>query len=204
MAKLVFMYGAMNSGKSTALLQTAYNYEERGLKVMVLKPKRDSKGEDMIVSRIGVSRKVDYLLDKNDSVLSIISQQRVNNLPDAIFIDEAQFLTKEQVDELYLITKDYKIKVLAYGIRSDFVMGEFSGSARLFTLADTIKELKTICRCGCKATQNLRMYDGVPIFEGDSILIDDKQNQENSYSYESVCGRCYIRTRRKYTSGNSN
>ena len=202
MAKLSFMYGAMNSGKSTALLQTAHNYEERGLKVMLLKPKRDSKGEDMVVSRIGVSRKVDYLIGHDDSILSIISLQRVNNLPDAIFVDEAQFLSKEQVDELYLLTKDYKIKVLAYGIRSDFVMGEFPGSTRLFTIADSIKELKTICRCGSKATQNLRMYDGVPIFEGDSILIDDSKNQENRYSYESVCGRCYIRTRRKYTNKN--
>ena len=185
MAKLYFKYGAMNSGKTTLLLQTAHNYEERKQQVFLVKPLIDTKSKDNVESRLGVKRKVDYLLDKNDKVISLLDK---NNLPNVIMVDEAQFLTKEQVDELYTITKEFDIPVLTYGLRNDFLLNTFEGSARLLALADEIEELKTICRCGKKATQNLRLLNGKPVFQGDSNIIDGT----NKITYESVCGKCYL------------
>ena len=185
MAKLYFRYGAMNCGKTTLLLQTAFNYEERGMKVIVLKPMIDTKGGDTVVSRLGVDRKIDGFLEKTTSVKEFISR---TNLPDAIIVDEAQFLTKNQVDELYIITKEWDVPVLTYGLRNDFQLNTFEGSSRLLALADDIEELKTICRCGKKATQNMRLLNDKPIFEGESVLIDGT----SSVVYESVCGECYL------------
>ena len=190
MAKLFYIYGAMNCGKTTKLLQTAYNYEERDLKVLIIKPKVDVKGNDSVVSRLGVSRKVDYLIDESDSIIDIINNNKDIN---ALLVDEAQFLQKYQVDELYEITKINNIPVLAYGLRNDFLMETFTGSQRLLALADEIEELKTICRCGKKATQNMRLLNGIPVFVGDSILIDDGKS---NIVYESVCGECYIKARK--------
>ena len=190
MAKLFFNYGAMNCGKTTKLLQTAYNYEERGLNVIVLKPLIDKKGNDSIVSRLGVVRKVDYLVNENESIKDII--KNYDKKIDVILVDEAQFLKAKQVDELYEITKMKNIPVLAYGLRNDFLMQPFEGSARLLSLADEIEELKTICRCGKKATQNMRLLNNKPIFEGDSVLIDDGTSK---IVYESVCGICYLKAR---------
>ena len=191
MAKLYFRYGAMNSGKTTFLLQVAHNYEEKGLKILLFKPKVDVKGGDTVVSRLGISRKVDYLVDKEDKIMSYIDS---TNIPDAILVDEAQFLKKEQIDELYFISKEYNVPVLAYGLRNDFSLNTFEGSSRLLALADTIEELKTICKCGKKATQNMRLLNDIPVFEGDSVLIDGTSD----YIYEPVCGECYIRARKKY------
>ena len=188
MAKLYFRYGAMNCGKTTLLLQTAYNYEERGMKPLLFKPKIDTKGNDKIISRLGITRKIDYCLDNNDTISNYLDK---NNLPAAIIVDEAQFLTTKQVDELYNISKELDIPVLTYGLRNDFLMNTFEGAARLLALADTIEELKTICRCGRKATQNMRFLNGKPVFEGESILIDGTSN----IVYESVCGKCYLEKR---------
>ncbi len=184
MAKLYFRFGAMNCGKTTLLLQTAHNYEERDQKVLLFKPSIDTKGEDKVVSRLGAERKVDYLLGKDD----LVSKYLDKDLPNAIIVDEAQFLTKEQVDDLYVITKSLDIPVLTYGLRNDFLLNTFEGSARLLALADDLEELKTICRCGKKATQNMRFLDGKPVFEGDSILIDGT----SKITYEAVCGKCYL------------
>jgi len=191
MAKLYFRYGAMNSGKSTFLLQVAHNYEEKGMKVLLFKPKVDVKGGDTVVSRLGVSRKVDHLIEKKEKVLNLVNK---SNLPDAILIDEAQFLEKEQVDDFYYMSKMYNIPILAYGLRNDFLLNTFEGSQRLLALADTIEELKTICKCGKKATQNMRLLNNVPVFDGDSILIDGTSD----YVYEPVCGECYF----NYYNGN--
>ena len=188
MAKLYFRYGAMNCGKTTLLLQTAYNYEERGMNALLLKPKIDTKGNDNVVSRLGITRKIDYCLDGNDTISQYLDK---DNLPAAIIVDEAQFLTTKQVDELYVISKKYNIPVLTYGLRNDFLMNTFEGSARLLALADSVEELKTICRCGRKATQNMRFLNGKPVFEGASILIDGTSN----IVYESVCGKCYLKKR---------
>lgn len=184
MAKLYFRFGAMNCGKSTHILQTAYNFNEKGYKILLMKPKTDTKGNDLIKNRSGLERKVDHLIDATDHIKSYITKDIT-----AILIDEAQFLTEEQVKELYEISKLDNIPVLCYGLRCDFMMNPFPGAIYLLAYADDIEELKTICRCGKKATQNLRLYKGIPIFEGESILID---GESNDYTYESVCGKCYL------------
>ena len=197
MAKLYFRYSAMNAGKSTMAMQVAHNYEELGGNILVWKPQTDTKGSDKLVSRIGLERKVDQLLvtEKSeevtpDSPLQLIKeilkkQERI----DAIIIDEAQFLTEEQINELYYISKKMDIAILCFGLRCDFTMKPFPGSARLLAIADSIEEIKTLCECKKrKATQNLRLYKGVPTFEGDQVAIDG----EKDTTYKSVCGECYI------------
>lgn len=193
MAKLYFRYGAMNSGKSTALLQVAHNYEERGMKILLLKPAVDTKGEDRVVSRIGAERTVDLRVAPTDSIIGLLGDKIdwLIYMPQAIIVDEAQFLTPEQVEDLYVITKMNNIPVLCYGLRCDFQMKGFPGATRLLELADDIEELKTICRCGKKATQNLRYVNGEPVFEGEQVCIDDSAE----ISYESLCGDCYLKLR---------
>jgi len=190
MSKLYFRYGAMNSGKTAALLQVAHNYEEKGMKVVVIKPSVDTKGDDKVTSRLGIERKVDVILAPEEGIM----EHMVLNKPDAIIVDEAQFLTFDQVDELYAITKTFDVPVLAYGLRCDFQMKGFPGASRLLELADDIEELKTICACGKKATQNLRLINGEPTFEGSQVAIDGTDN----ITYDSVCGECYLRLRRQH------
>ena len=185
MSKLYFRYGAMNSGKSTILMQVAHNYEERGMKVLLIKPMIDTKGSDNVVSRLGIQRKVDIMLSKRDNVYKLVKNV------DAVIVDEAQFLKPKQVDELWRVTKEKDIPVLCYGLRCDFLMHGFPGATRLLEIADTIEEIKTICRCGRKATQNLRKINGKPVFRGSQVAIDDS----SEISYESVCGKCYIELR---------
>lgn len=189
MSKLYFHYGAMNSGKTTALLQVAHNYEEKEMKIILIKPKTDTKGLNKVVSRLGVEREVDILLDSDKTIMECMKPEK----PNAIIVDEAQFLTPKQVDELYFITKEYDIPVLCYGLRCDFQMKGFPGSTRLLEIADDIKELKTICKCGQKATQNLRTLNGVAVFEGNQVLIDG----ESDIKYEGVCGKCYIKYKKR-------
>lgn len=191
MSKLYYRYGAMGSGKTAALLQVKYNYEQKGMKALLIKPLIDTKGANTVVSRIGISAPVDILLDANETLMSRMIPEK----PDAIIVDEAQFLTPSQVDELYLMTKLYDISVLAYGLRADFQMKGFPGSTRLLEIADDIEELKTICSCGKKATQNLRKVNGIPVFEGEQVVIDNSDTVE----YEGVCGECYLQM--KYEAG---
>lgn len=188
MSKLYFRYGAMNSGKTAALLQVAHNYEEKGMKVIVMKPSIDTKGEEKVTSRLGIERRVDVLLRPDEGIM----EHMVANKPNAIIVDEAQFLTRDQVDELYTMTKVFDVPVLAYGLRCDFQMNGFPGASRLLELADDIEELKTICSCGKKATQNIRLINGMPVFEGNQVAIDGTANT----TYDSVCGECYIKLRR--------
>ena len=191
MAKFHFRYGAMNAGKSTILLQTAYNYEEKGKKVVILKPSVDTKGDEKIVSRIGLERKVDYLIGDNDSIISKLGDN-LSSLS-CILVDEAQFLKRKQVDELFYISKIMDIPVIAFGLRTDFKSNGFEGSIRLLELADALEEMPTICRCGKKARFNARKVDGKFTFDGDSIIIDDTSD----VSYESLCGACYIEEQEK-------
>lgn len=186
MAKLNFRYGAMNSGKTAVLIQTAHNYEECGHKVIVIKPKIDTKGNSTVVSRMGVQREVDELIDTSDKIIDKCSKY-FDGLS-CILVDEAQFLTREQVDELWYITKAYDIAVIAYGLRTDFMTNIFEGSERLLALADEFQELATVCRCGVKARFNARKIDGEFVTEGESVVIDDSQD----VAYESMCGKCYI------------
>ena len=190
MSKLYFRYGVMSSGKTAALLQVAHNYEEKGMKIILIKPAIDTKGEDKVTSRLGIERPVDVLLGKDERILDVVPPER----PHAIIVDEAQFLTTKQVEELYAITKVYDIPVLAYGLRCDFQMNGFPGATRLLEIADDIEELKTICSCGKKATQNIRTYNGVPTFDGDQVVIDGTIDVQ----YDSVCGGCYLKLRKKY------
>lgn len=191
MAKFHFRYGAMNAGKSTILLQTAYNYEEKGKKVVILKPSVDTKGDEKIVSRIGLERKVDYLIGDNDSIISKLGDN-LSSLS-CILVDEAQFLKRKQVDELFYISKMMDIPVIAFGLRTDFKSNGFEGAIRLLELADALEEMPTICRCGKKARFNARKVDGKFTFDGDSIVIDDNSNVK----YESLCGTCYIEEQEK-------
>ena len=183
MAKLYFRYSAMNSGKSTALLQAAFNYEERGMRAAILKPSVDSKGNDAVVSRLGLRRKVDYLISPKDTLAAILKDNQL----DCLLVDEAQFLTPDQIDELFWYAVNQNVPVLAYGLRTDFSMTAFPGASRLLELAHEIQELKTICRCGKKAVLNGRKINGSFVFEGDQVAIDGQGNVE----YESLCGACY-------------
>lgn len=185
MAKLYFRYGAMNCGKSTALIQVAHNYEERGMKVIVMKPSIDSKGSDTVVSRIGVSRKVDFLLSPEDSAYKIVLT--MDKLPNCILVDEVQFMTARQIDQLSLITTRLDIPVICYGLRTDFIKMGFEGSERLLLLAHEIEELKTICICGKKSIFNARKVNGSFTQSGSQIAIDDSEEIE----YVSLCATCY-------------
>ncbi|MFB8893699.1 MULTISPECIES: thymidine kinase [Microbacterium] len=197
MAKLYFRYGAMNSGKSTALLQAAYNYEERGQHVLLAKPEIDTKGAGQIASRLGVERDVDFLVGAGDDLRAVfgVHRERVRAETGAdvacLLIDEAQFLTSEQVDDLLRTVVEENVPVLAYGIRTDFQTRAFPGSARLMELAHSLEELKTICRCGRKALFNARLVGGRFVFEGDQVAIDELALDR--VTYESMCAECYLR-----------
>lgn len=190
MAKLYYRYSAMNAGKTTLAMQVVHNYEEQGGIVEVWKPLIDTKGDDKIVSRLGIERKVDYLLSSETSPLQIIKKElKEKEKIDAIIVDESQFLNEQQINELYYISKKMDISVLCFGLRCDFTMKSFPGSARLLAIADSIEELKTLCECKKrKATQNLRLVDNIPTFSGEQVAIDGKMN----VTYKSVCGECYI------------
>lgn len=195
MAKLYFRYGAMNSGKSTALMQVAHNYEERGMRVLVLKPTVDTKGGDQLVSRLGVRRKVDLCVSPELDLLETVRRYAESDCPPAcILADESQFFTPAQIDQLFMVTVELGIPVICYGLRTDFSMKGFPGSTRLLELAHEIEEMKTICTCGRKAMLNGRMINGEFVFEGDQVAID----LENNVQYQSLCPQCYFEKRRAY------
>ena len=200
MAKLYFRYGAMNSGKSTALLQVAYNYEERGQRVLLAKPAVDTKGDSQVVSRLGVTREVDFLITPRDNVGDLFPRHARGEDPDALvsvlpeiapvaalLVDEAQFLTGDQVEDLLRKATIDGVPVLTYGLRTDFQTQIFPGSQRLLAIANTLEELKTICRCGKKAILNGRQVGGKFIFDGDQVSIDG-----DGVTYESLCAGCYL------------
>ena len=189
MAKLFFRYGAMNCGKSTALMQVAHNYEERGLKVLVLKPKVDTKADNKISSRIGLEREVDHLIDSSEDIYEYIKGKDIN----CVIIDEVQFLNPKQIDQLLLVAIIEDIPVICYGLRTDFQTKGFPGSTRLLEIAHTIEEMKTICRCGEKAMFNARKVNGKFVFDGDQVAIDGK----DKITYESLCCKCYYEEKNK-------
>lgn len=186
MGKLYFRHGAMNSGKSTALLQVAYNYEERGQRVLIAKPAVDTKGNKQVVSRLGMAREVDFLVLPNDNLRNKLAVFAGDSPVDCLLIDEAQFLSPTQVDQAMEIAVLDRIPVLAYGIRTDFLTHGFPGSIRLLEIAHSLEELKTICRCGKKAMFNARLKNGEFIFDGDQVAIDGDE-----VTYESLCPSCY-------------
>lgn len=184
MSKLYFRYGAMNCGKTTILLQVAHNYEERGMNVLVLKPIIDKKGDKSVVSRLGIEREVDYLLDPNKNTINELNLDNIS----CILVDESQFLNKQQVIDLWKITKEKNVPVICYGLKTNFKGELFEGSQTLFALSDETEELITICSCGKKAKFNARIINGKYTLDGDEVAIDGIDAK-----YESLCGYCYLK-----------
>lgn len=185
MAKLYFKYGVMGSSKTAQALITKFNYEERGMKVWLIKPQTDTRDSDgLIKSRIGLYAKA-YILPSMENVYDIY--RKLDQEVDIIIVDECQFMSEEQVNQLALIVIEYNLPVLCFGLRTDFRTKMFPGSRRLLEIADSITEIKTICSCGKKATVNVRMnQDGKIITEGEQILIGGND------TYTSMCYQCYI------------
>ena len=201
MAKLYFRYGAMNSGKTTALLQVAFNYKERGMRVLILKPSIDTKGSDCIVSRLGVRCKVDQLVTPEMNIIELVRADcAAHGAPACVLCDESQFFTAEQAEQLFLVTVDLNIPVICYGLRADFMTRGFPGSTRLLELAHTIEEMTTICACGRKATCNGRKINGEYVFEGDQVAID----MQGDVEYQSLCPQCWYREYRNYLNRRKN
>lgn len=182
MAKLYFYYSAMNAGKSTVLLQSAHNYQERGMRVLLLTALIDDRFEaGKIASRIGISAEAS-LFDKNTNLMQLIKKETDSQKLNCILIDEAQFLTKEQVYDLSEVVDTLRIPVLAFGIRTDFKGELFEGSQSLLAWSDKLIELKTVCHCGSKATMVIRLNEqGIPVKEGAQVEIGGNDR------YLSVC-----------------
>lgn len=184
MAKLYFYYSSMNAGKSTALLQSSYNYKERGMDTLVLAPALDDRyGVGKVKSRIGIETDAQVFRADDDLFASVREQHSVTPIS-CVLIDEAQFLSKEQVFQLGEVADQLKIPVLAYGLRTDFRGEPFEGSKYLLAWADVLNELKAICHCGSKATMVVRFDSaGEPIREGSQIEIGGNDR------YVSMCRR---------------
>ena len=194
MSKLYFRYGAMNSGKSTHLMQVAHNYEERGMRVLLMKPSTDKKGGTKLVSRLGVVREVDIVVESNENICDIVK----NNIKEygklhCILVDEVQFMKKEQIDQLFEVAVTLDIPIICYGLRTDFKMQGFEGSERLLLLAHSIEEMKTIFKCGNKAIMNARKINDKFDFEGQQVAIDNIDDVH----YESLCGECYFKYKKQ-------
>ncbi len=185
MAKLYFKYGVMGSSKSAQALITKFNYEEQGMRVWLIKPAKDTRdGKDVVRSRIGLAQKADTVGQEIN--LFTVFQAREKEFYEVIIVDEAQFLAAEQVEQLRDIVDKYNVPVLCFGLRTDFCTRLFPASARLFELADSISELKTVCACGKKASVNARLdQEGHVITEGEQIFLGGNE------SYRPMCYRCW-------------
>ena len=186
MAKMHFKYASMNSGKSTDLIRTAYNYEENGYKVLIIKSIIDTKTKDTVSSRLGVENKIDVLLLYSDNLLEVL-KGKLKGIS-CILVDEAQFLSIKQVEDLFLISKACNIPVICYGLRTNFKMESFAGSKRLLEIADVLEELTTLCGCGEIARYVGRKVGENFVLEGEEIVIDGTAN----ICYVPLCGKCYL------------
>ena len=183
MAKLYFKYGAMGSSKTAQALITKLNYEERGMRVWLIKPEIETRDGEFVRSRIGLEAKAE-LIEKGADIKALFEAKK--ETPDVIIADECQFFEKTQIDELRAIVDEKSTPVLAFGLRTDFRTELFEGSKRLFELADSISEIKTICECGRKATVNARVDEnGSVLTEGDQVFLGGNE------SYTALCHRCY-------------
>ena len=185
MAKLYFKYGAMGSSKTAQALITKYNYEENGLNVWLIKPSADTRdGADMIRSRIGLEAQCEVITPDTDIYARFLgSQVRRCHV---IIVDECQFMTAQQIDQLRAIVNEHNIPVMCFGQRTDFQTKLFPGSLRLMEVADTVQEIKTICDCGAKAIVNARISDGYIVTEGAQVVLGGND------SYIAMCHRCYV------------
>ena len=191
MAKLYFKYGAMGSSKTAQALITKYNYEENDMKVWLLKPSADTRdGANVIRSRIGLEAECEIATPGTDIYSRY--QEDFAGKCDAIIVDEAQFLTVTQIDQLRKIVDDYNVPVMCFGLRTDFQTHLFPGSLRLMELADAIEEIKTMCDCGAKATVNARINDGYIVTEGAQVVLGGND------CYIAMCHRCYVRGIREH------
>ena len=191
MAKLYFKYGAMGSSKTAQALITKYNYEENDMSVWLIKPSADTRdGAAILRSRIGLHAQVDIMTPDTDIYrqFCLTHEKRCH----AVIVDECQFLTEQQIDQLRQIVDDYDIPVMCFGLRTDFQTKLFPGSRRLMELADCIEEIKTMCDCGCKATVNARISNGYIVTEGAQVQLGGND------SYIAMCHRCYIKGIREH------
>ena len=185
MAKLYFKYGAMGSSKTAQALITKYNYEENDMKVWLIKPSADTRdGADILRSRIGLEAQVEVIAPTVDVFARFLGQH--NRKCDVIIVDECQFMTEKQIDQLRSIVDEQNIPVLCFGLRTDFQTKLFPGSRRLMEVADVIEEIKTMCDCGAKATVNARINDGYIVTEGAQVVLGGND------CYIAMCHRCYV------------
>ena len=189
MAKLYFKYGAMGSSKTAQALVTKYNYEERNMKVLLLKPSTDTRdGSDIVRSRIGLQAKAVVIPPEMD-VYKLYEEKYTDCK--AVIVDECQFLTPKQVDQLAQITIDFDVAVLCFGLRTDFQTHFFPGSMRLMEIAESISEIKSVCDCGAKATVNARIDDkGNVVFEGAQVVLGGNDR------YRAMCRKCWLEKRK--------
>ncbi|MGB4660492.1 MAG: thymidine kinase [Mobilitalea sp.] len=194
MAKLYFKYGVMGSSKTAQALITKFNYEERGMKVWLIKPQTDIRdGSNLVKSRAGLQSTA-YVLPISENVYQ--SFHTISDPLDVIIVDECQFLSEDQVDQLAMIVIDYNIPVLCFGLRTDFRTKMFPASKRLMEISDSITEIKTICSCGRKATVNVRLDgNGKIITEGEQILIGGNDK------YTAMCYQCFIEKQKEQKQG---
>ena len=192
MAKLYFKYGAMGSSKTAQALITKYNYEENDLKVWLMKPSTDVRdGAATLRSRIGLEAQVEVVSPETDILKRFVGEKEGNC--DVIIVDECQFLTEEQIDQLRAIMDEHNIPVMCFGLRTDFQTKLFPGSLRLMEVADTIQEIKTICDCGAKATVNARIDgEGHIVTQGAQVVLGGND------SYIAMCHKCYVRGIREH------
>ena len=192
MAKLYFKYGAMGSSKTAQALITKYNYEENDLKVWLIKPSADTRdGAATLRSRIGLEAQVEVISPDVDIHARFLGGKARRS--DVIIVDECQFLTEKQIDQLRAIVDEHSVPVMCFGLRTDFQTRLFPGSRRLMEVADTIQEIKTICDCGAKATVNARIDSaGHIITHGAQVVLGGND------SYIAMCHKCYIRGIREH------
>ena len=185
MAKLYFKYGAMGSSKTAQALITKFNYEERGMRVWLIKPATDTRdGYDVIRSRIGLEQKCE-VIGKDTDIYELY--RKAHSDVDAIIADECQFLSPLQIDQCRRIVDECSVPVMCFGLRTDFLTHTFPGSARLFEIADSISEIKTICDCGSKATVNARISDdGKIVTSGEQVCLGGNDR------YLAMCHKCWM------------
>ena len=190
MAKLYFKYGAMGSSKTAQVLITKFNYEERGMRVWLIKPATDVRdGKTVVKSRIGLSAECDAIL-KEENILDLFTGEHSDC--DVIIADECQFFTHDQIDQMRRIVDEFDVPVLCFGLRTDFMTRVFPGSLRLFEIADSISEIKTICECGSKAIVNARIdKDGKILTAGKQVLLGGNDR------YIAMCQKCWQKKKQK-------
>lgn len=191
MAKLYYKYGAMGSSKTAQALITKYNYEENDMNVWLIKPSADTRdGAQVLRSRIGLQAQVEVMTPQTD-IFRRFTETQLGHC-DVVIVDECQFMTEGQIEQLRTIVNEYAIPVLCFGLRTDFQTRLFPGSRRLMELADVIEEIKTMCDCGAKATINARICNGYIVTQGEQVVLGGND------SYIAMCHRCYVNNIREH------